>query len=135
LPASLRIRKVRELIPHRIVTPRTEGSHSHLSAEFLGVSAGQLSDGRLIGGLLIAAASAAGLGHAGMPSVRDQTDGGVSAVLLLESGHIAVHSVPQRQVLLLDVIAPVAHDFRKVVEVLSRRLTAREVKTATRTRG
>ena len=112
-----------------------EGSHSHLSAEFLGVAAEQLSDGRLIGGLLIAAASAAGLGHAGMPSVRHQTDGGVSAMLLLESGHIAVHSVPDRQVLLLDVIAPVAHDFRKVVEVLSRRLTAREVKTATRTRG
>jgi len=107
----------------------------HLSAEFLGVPAGQLSDARLIGGLLIAAASAAGLGNAGMPSVRDQTDGGVSAILLLDSGHIAVHSVPHRQLLLLDVIAPAAHDFRKVVDVLSRRLTAREVKTATRTRG
>jgi S-adenosylmethionine/arginine decarboxylase-like enzyme len=106
-----------------------------LSAEFLGVAAEQLSDARLIGGLLIAAASAAGLGHAGMPTVRAQTDGGVSAVLLLESGHIAVHSVPNRQVLLLDVIAPAAHDFRKVVEILSRRLAAREVKTATRTRG
>ena len=52
----------------------------------------QLSDGRLIGGLLIAAASAAGLGHVGLPSVRNQTDGGVSAVLLLESGHIAVQN-------------------------------------------
>jgi len=112
-----------------------KGSHSHLSAEFLGVPAEQLSDARLIGGLLIAAASAAGLGNAGMPSVRCQTDGGVSAVLLLDSGHIAVHSVPHDQVLLLDVIAPVAHDFRKVVEVLSRRLTARDLKTATRTRG
>jgi S-adenosylmethionine/arginine decarboxylase-like enzyme len=112
-----------------------EGSHSHLSAEFLGVPAEQLSDARLIGGLLIAAASGAGFGHVGMPSVRGQADGGVSAVLLLESGHIAVHSVPDRQTLLLDVIVPVAHDFRKVVEVLSRRLTARDVKTATRTRG
>ena len=63
----------------------------------------QLSDARLIGGLLIAAASAAGFGHVGMPSVRDQTDGGVSAVLLLDSGHITVHSVPQRQILLLRV--------------------------------
>ena len=106
-----------------------------MSAEFLGVPAEQLSDARLIGGLLIAAASAAGFGHVGMPSVRDQTDGGVSAVLLLDSGHIAVHSVPQRQILLVDVLAPVSHDFRKVVEVLARRLTAREVKTATRTRG
>jgi S-adenosylmethionine/arginine decarboxylase-like enzyme len=106
-----------------------------LSAELLGVAAEPLCDGRLIGGLLIAAASAAGFGHVGMPSVRGQTDGGISAFLLLDSGHIAVHSVPSRQVLLLDVIAPPAHDFRKVVDVLSRRLAARDVKTATRTRG
>jgi S-adenosylmethionine/arginine decarboxylase-like enzyme len=129
------IRSFAELITPRIATPRTEGSHSHLSAEFLGVPPEQLSDARLIAGLLIAAASAAGFGHAGMPSVRDQAVGGVSAVLVVDSGHIAVHSVPQRQVLLLDVVAPVSHDFRKVVEVLARRLTAREVKTATRTRG
>lgn len=118
-----------------ITGSRLEPSHSHLSAEFLGVSSEQLCDAKLLGGLLIAAASAAGFGTLGVPIVREHPDGAVSSVLLLDSGHIVIHSVPKRQILLFDIVAPAAHDFRKALEVLSRRLTTRDVKTVTRGRG
>lgn len=110
-------------------------SHSHLSAEFIGVPADQLRDGTLISGLLIAAASAAGFSSFGMPALRDETAGSVSAALLLESGHIVVHAVPARQTLLLDVLSPASHDCRKAVDVFTRRLSSRDVKTLVRARG
>lgn len=110
-------------------------SYSHLTAEFHGVPAEQLRDAALLGGLLIAAASAVGFSTIGVPSVRHQTDDGVSAVLLLDGGHMVLHSLPGRQTLLFDVVAPASHDFRKAIEVFSRRLTARDVKSDTRGRG
>lgn len=85
--------------------------------------------------MLIAAVSAAGFGTVGVPIVHEHPDGGVSSVLLLDAGHITIHSVPRRQVLLFDIVAPAAHDFRKALEVLSRRLSTRDVKTVTRGRG
>ena len=110
-------------------------SHSHLTAEFSGVSAEQLRDATLLGGLLIAAASAVGFSTIGLPIVKEQSDGGISAVLLLDGAHIAIHSVPERQTLLFDIVAPASHDFRKAVEVFSRRITARDIRSDTRGRG
>jgi S-adenosylmethionine decarboxylase len=110
-------------------------SHSHLTADFHGVPAEQLRDAALLGGLLIAAASAVGFSTIGVPSVRHDAGGGVSAVLLLDGAHMVLHSLPERQTLLFDVLAPASHDFRKAVEVLSRRLTARDVRSDTRGRG
>jgi S-adenosylmethionine/arginine decarboxylase-like enzyme len=101
----------------------------------LGVPAEQLGDTTLLGGLLIAAASAAGFSLSGVPNVREHAGGGVSAVVILEQGHMAVHSIPGRQALLFDVVAPASHDFRKAMEVFSRRLTVRDIKTDTRGRG
>src|SRR5438045_2527364 len=88
-------------------------SYSHLSAEFSGVPAEQLRDATLLGGLLIAAASAVGFSSIGVPTVRQQSDSGISAVLLLEGAHIAIHSIPERHTLLFDAVAPASHDFRK----------------------
>ena len=112
-----------------------EKTHSHLTADFKGVPAEQLRDATLLGGLLIAAASAAGFSLSGIPSVREHPNGGMSAVVILENGHITIHSVPSHQALLLDVVAPASHDFRKAMEVFSRRLTAKDIKTDTRGRG
>lgn len=112
-----------------------EKSHSHLSADFIGVPAEQLSDATLLGGLLIAAAGAAGFSLSGVPNIREHPAGGISAVLILESGHMALHALPERQALLLDVVAPTAHDFRKALDVFSRRVSAREIKSDTRGRG
>lgn len=112
-----------------------DASHTHLSAEFSGVPDDQLRNAALLGGLLIAAASAAGFSLNGVPIVRTHVSGGVSAVVLVENGHLAMHSIPERQALLFDAVAPASHDFRKALDVLSRRLTARDVSTATRGRG
>jgi S-adenosylmethionine/arginine decarboxylase-like enzyme len=112
-----------------------QASHSHLSAEFHGVPAEQLRDGTLISGLLIAAASAVGFSSIGMPSIRDEKTGSLSASLLLEGGHIVVHAVPSRETLLFDIVSPASHDCRKGVEVFARRLTSRDVKTVVRSRG
>jgi S-adenosylmethionine/arginine decarboxylase-like enzyme len=113
----------------------SEKSHHSLSAEFSGVPAEQLRDATLLGGLLIAAASAVGFSTIGVPTVRTQSDTGISAVLLLDGAHIAIHSIPERQTLLFDGVAPASHDFRKALEVFSRRLTARDVRSETRGRG
>lgn len=113
----------------------TSASHAHLTAEFIGVPREQLRDTALLGGLLIAAASAAGFSLNGVPTVREHPAGSVSAIVLLDHGHLSVHSIPERQALLFDAVAPASHDFRKALDVLSRRLTAREIKTDTRGRG
>jgi S-adenosylmethionine/arginine decarboxylase-like enzyme len=109
--------------------------HSHLSADFIGVSAEQLRDSALLGGLLIAAASAAGFCLHGKPVVIEHPTGGVSAMIMLDRGHLAIHSLPAQQTVLFDAVAPASHDFRKALEVLSRRLSARDVRTDTRGRG
>jgi S-adenosylmethionine/arginine decarboxylase-like enzyme len=110
-------------------------SYSHLTAEFVGVPLQQLGDGALLGGLLIAAASAAGLGGTHPPVVRERRDGAISATLVLEGAHIIVHALPEQRVLLFDILAPTSHDFRNALDVFTRRLTAREVHSDTRTRG
>jgi hypothetical protein len=43
--------------------------------------------------------------------------------------------LPARQTLLFDAVAPVSHDFRKVLDVLARRLSARDITSDTRARG
>lgn len=119
----------------RPASQHLDKTHSHLTAEFTGVPAEQLRDSALLGGLLIAAASAGGFSPLGVPIVRTLTNGSVSAILLLDSAHLAIHSIPDRQALLFDVVAPASHDFRKVVDVFARRLTARDIKSDTRNRG
>lgn len=110
-------------------------AYSHLSAEFAGVAAEQLRDTAMLGGLLIAAASAGGFSQIGVPIVKAKPGGGVSAVLLLDGAHLTIHTMPDRQTLLFDLVAPASHDFRKVLEVFARRLPAREIKQDTRARG
>ena len=110
-------------------------SHAHLTAQFRGVPAEQLRDATLLGGLLIAAASAGGFSPIGVPSVKQRGAGGVSAVLLLDGAHLTLHALPDRQTLLFDIVAPSSHDFRKVIDVFARRLTARDITSDTRTRG
>jgi S-adenosylmethionine/arginine decarboxylase-like enzyme len=112
-----------------------DASHAHLTAQFRGVPVDQLRDATLLGGLLIAAASAGGFSPIGVPAVRQRAGGGVSAALLLDGAHLAVHALPERQTLLFDIVAPSSHDFRKVIDVFARRLTARDITSDTRTRG
>jgi len=108
---------------------------AHVSADLSGVGSGALRDAPLLSGLLIAAASAAGLNAATAPVVRTGSDGGVSAVLLLDPCHVSVHSLPDRGIALVDILARDAGHAAKALDVFVRRLVPANVKSDTRTRG
>jgi len=110
-------------------------SHAHLVAEFTGVALEWLGDGARLGGLLVAAAGAAGLHALGAPFVRTSGAHGVDAMLLLEGGHAALHAVPARRVVLVDLLAPIQHDLVPAFDVLSRRLAITAVHAQRLLRG
>jgi S-adenosylmethionine/arginine decarboxylase-like enzyme len=121
-----------------VATPPTTlppSPFTHLLADFLGVPAAQLRDGALLGGLLVAAAGAAGLTAHGAPVMRTLPHDGVAGLFLLEGCHIAVHTFPAEELLLLDVLARATRDAQKAVDVFARRLTARAIHAETRARG
>ena len=107
----------------------------HLVADMVGASAAQLRDHGLVSGLLVAAAGAAGFSAMTAPVFRRLPNDGVAGLLLLDGCHIAVHTFPERELLLLDVLAPKTHDVTKALDVFARRLTAREIRTDVRERG
>jgi len=108
---------------------------THLTADLVGAPAEQLRDTALLSGLLIAAASAAGLSPTGAPLVRRLPNEGVTGIVLVDGCHMLFHSFPDRELLLLDVLAPSAHDGRRALDVFARRLTPREVHSEQRERG
>ena len=110
-------------------------SLAHVSADLSGVGSGPLRDERLLSGLLIAAAGAAGLSSVGTPIVRTAPGGAISSVLLLETCHVSIHSCPDRELALVDVIAPDAAGAAKALDVFLRRLAPRSVTSETRMRG
>ena len=110
-------------------------SFSHLIADLWGVSADQLRDAPLLSGLLIAAASAAGLSPVAAPVVRPLPQEGVTGFVPMDGCHMLCHTFPDRELLLLDVLTPPANDGRKALEVFARRLHPREVWSDVRERG
>jgi S-adenosylmethionine/arginine decarboxylase-like enzyme len=110
-------------------------SHAHLVAEFTGVADEWLEDGSRLGGLLVAAAGAAGLHALAAPFVRASGAHGVDAMLLLEGGHATLHAVRRRRLVLVDLLAPVAHDLVPAFDVLSRRLANTDVRAERLLRG
>lgn len=111
------------------------GALVHLTAEFLGATAAQLSDERLLNGLLIAAAGAAGLAATGAPVVTRAGEQTAGDLVMLDGCRISVLALPDRQLLLLDILTPATRDPRKALEVFTRRLEAREVRSEQRARG
>jgi len=107
----------------------------HLTADFIGVSAQQLGDQSLISGILVSAAGASGMKASGPPTVITHPDGGLSVILPLDGCHMSVHTMPARELAILDVIALPPHDPQRALDVIVRRLTARSIVTDTRTRG
>ena len=107
----------------------------HILADFVGVPPAQLGDRALMSGLLIAAASAAGMNVDGIPSVRDRTGGGLSAALVHDDCHITAHSVPERGLLLVDVLTPRVVDGRRALDVFARRLSTSEMHSHSHERG
>jgi S-adenosylmethionine decarboxylase len=108
---------------------------THLLADLVGVAPELLNDTDMLRGLLIAGASAAALTSSGIPAVGAASGPERSIVLLVSGGHIAAHTFPERQLLLLDVLCDARHDPRRVLDVFARRLPARTIRSETRSRS
>jgi S-adenosylmethionine/arginine decarboxylase-like enzyme len=109
--------------------------YSRILADLIGVPAEHFQNDEMLGGLLIAAAGAAGFNSLGIPAVRRRPDGSFDAALLLDEAHLVVHALPNRGLLLLDFFGPAPHDLSKALDVFTRRLKPTKVHTDSRTRG
>jgi S-adenosylmethionine/arginine decarboxylase-like enzyme len=107
----------------------------HLTADFIGASPQQLGDQSLISGILVSAAGASGMKASGPPTVIVHPDGGLSVILPLDGCHMSVHTMPSRELAILDVIALPPHDPRQALDVIARRITAKTVRAEQRKRG
>jgi S-adenosylmethionine/arginine decarboxylase-like enzyme len=108
---------------------------THIVADLMGVAAAALRDSTSLAGLLIAAAGAAGFSTIGAPVMRQLPDGGVAAVLFLDACHITLRTLPDRETLLLDILAPATRDAQKALDVFTRRLAPTTIRSETRARG
>ncbi len=98
------------------------------TVDFLGVAPGLLRDTTALSGLLVAGAGAAGLVTLEPAVVRTLPREGLAIVQLLDAGHAALHSFPDAGVLTLDLLLPAGKDAARVVDVVTRRVQAREVR-------
>lgn len=106
---------------------------THLTADLLDVPEHLLRDLQLLRATLVASAGAVGLGPLAMPTVHEGPH--ATALTLVSDGrHILVHALPERRVLLLDVLAPAVQDSQRALDVFTRRLTPRDVRSDTRER-
>ena len=109
---------------------------SHLLADFAGLPPAQLRDASFLSGLMIAAAGASGFSADGAPTVRILPHDALAALLTIDQGcHLAVHTFPDRGLLLLDVLAPATLDARKALDVFVRRLPGAQVHCEQLARG
>jgi len=108
---------------------------THDAADFRGVPGSLLRDQASLSGLLIAAAGAAGLTTVEPPIVRMLPRGGLVILLLLDVGHVAMHTMPDEGVLAFDLLVSAAKDARKAVDVVTRRLNLRPTHATHNDRG
>lgn len=101
---------------------------THDAADYRGVPSSLLRDQASLSGLLIAASGAAGLTTVEPPIVRLLPRGGLVIVLLLDIGHVALHTLPDEGVLAVDLLVSAKKDARKAIDVVTRRLNLRAVR-------
>ncbi len=107
----------------------------HRTADFRGVTAAALRDASSLSGLLLSAAGAAGFSTAEPPLVRSLPRGGIAAVLFLDLGHVSLHTLPERELLLLDLLVPQGRDPQKAIDVFARKLGTADVRAGRLDRG
>lgn len=98
---------------------------THDAADFRGVPASLLRDQASLSGLMIAVAGAAGLTTVEPPIVRALPRGGLVIVLLLDLGHVTLHSMPDDGTLAIDLLVSARKDARTAIDVVTRRLNMR----------
>ena len=107
---------------------------THVFADLSGIPGDRLGDPQALSGLLLAAANAAGLNPADPPVVKTGTTG-TTALLVCRGGHVALHAVPADGVCYADIagLGPEgAIQPARGLEVIVKRLGAREVRTSSR---
>lgn len=109
-------------------------SFAHGLADLGGIPANRLVDPQSLAGLLLAAANAAGLSPANPPVVKSGPKG-VAAALICHGGHVALHALPEEGVCFADIVGFGAVQPQRGLEVIIKRLGAREVRVDTRHRG
>ena len=97
-------------------------------ADFRGVSSPLLRDSAAMAGLMLSAAGAAGLATLEAPIVRTLPRDGVAAVLLIDAGHVAVHTFPEQELVVLDLLLPSGRDPQKAVDVFARKFGVAEAR-------
>jgi len=106
----------------------------HVFADLGGIPTGRLADPQALSGLLLSAANAAGMNAAGPPTVLTGPQG-VAAVLVCHGGHVALHAVPAAGLCFADVAGIAAAHPQRGLDVIIKRLGARQVRTDARRRG
>ena len=96
---------------------------AHRVAELTGIDAASLRDGAALASLIVAAAGAVGIAAVSPPLVR-QSPGGYAVGLICAEGHIVLHTVPDRGLCLVDVLARIPATPERGVDVIARRLGA-----------
>lgn len=108
-------------------------SCEHVFADLGGIAPGRLSDAQALGALTLAAANAAGLHPAAAP-VAQAGPNGVVVVLACHGGHVAIHALPESGVGFADVCGIGKAQPQRGLDVIIRRLDARDVRTDARHR-
>ena len=106
----------------------------HVFADLGGVAPERLGDPQGIAGLLLAAANAAGLNPVTPPAVTAGPKG-VGVALLCHGGHITLHASPDEGLCFVDVAGLGGTRPQRGLDVIIKRLGAREVRTDARRRG
>jgi S-adenosylmethionine/arginine decarboxylase-like enzyme len=107
----------------------------HRSADFRGVTSPLLRDGAALSGLLLSAAGAAGLSSSEPPLVRELPRDGLIVLLILDLGHVVVHTIPSRELILVDLLVQFGRNPQKAVDVFTRKLGVTEARAGRLDRG
>jgi S-adenosylmethionine/arginine decarboxylase-like enzyme len=102
-------------------------------ADLGGIAPGRLSDAQSLSALTLAAANAAGL-HPVTPPIAQAGPSGVVIVLACHGGHVALHALPETGICFADVVAIGKTQPQRGLDVIIRRLDARDVRTDARHR-
>lgn len=103
-------------------------------ADLGGVAPERLGDPQGLAGLLLAAANAAGLNPVAPPTITAGPTG-VGVALMCQGGHIVLHAVADEGLCFADVAGVGGTHPQRGLDVIIKRLGAREVRTDARRRG
>ncbi len=102
----------------------------HRVADFRGVQVPALRDGAAMAGLMLSAAGAAGFTTNESPIVRELPRDGLALVLLLDAGHLTVHTFPEREIVVVDLLVAAGRNAQTAVDVFSRKFGVSEARSA-----